>query len=245
MNREQIIKTLRNDEEYYNGLGRNYLSASDIGTLLTNPKMFGVKKPKEKPLIEGSYFHQSILEPEKAVNFPWADCASRNTNIYKDLIKDTGEEIFLLRPEKEEVDQLVGLMKSNPIFFDEIYDPENEFEVPQIGEIFGMPFKGKADIKGPEFLIDLKTTSDINDFRWSAKKYNYDSQAFIYQQLFSLPLYFLVVCKKTGMLGRYMPSQEFINSGEVKVKMAIQQYHKFFGPNKTHDVNQFFFDEIL
>lgn len=245
MKTQDILKLLRNDEEYYRGIGRNYLSNSDVKNLLSNPKMFGVVEPKEKALIEGSYFHQSMLEPKKAEVFPFVDASSRNTNIYKDAIKSSGEEILLLRSEKEEIDELVRIMRGNPIFFDEIYDDGNDFEVPSIGEIFGMPFKGKADIKRTDAVIDLKTTSDINDFKWSAKKYNYDSQAFIYQELFRLPVLFLVVCKKTGMLGRYSPDQSFIDSGEEKVKRAIDNYHKFFGPNKTADVNTYFFDEIL
>jgi hypothetical protein len=62
-----IIETLRDDREYYHGVGRNYLSNSDIGTLLNNPRQF--RKPKEdnKSLAEGRYFHQSMIEPEKAL----------------------------------------------------------------------------------------------------------------------------------------------------------------------------------
>jgi len=43
MENAQILELLKNDNEYYNGIGRNYLSNSDIGTLLNNPKMFGKK----------------------------------------------------------------------------------------------------------------------------------------------------------------------------------------------------------
>ena len=35
-----IIKLLRDDNEYYTGVGRNYLSNSDIGKLLYNPLEF-------------------------------------------------------------------------------------------------------------------------------------------------------------------------------------------------------------
>ena len=47
-------------------------------------------------------------------------------------------------------------------------------------------WKGKADIINHEekLIIDLKTTADIEKFRWSASKYNYDSQAYIYSKLF-------------------------------------------------------------
>ena len=37
-----IIEKLRDDAEYYGGVGKNYLSNSDISSLLNNPKEFGV-----------------------------------------------------------------------------------------------------------------------------------------------------------------------------------------------------------
>ena len=35
-----IVSKLKDDKEYYNGIGKNYLSNSDISTLLNNPKQF-------------------------------------------------------------------------------------------------------------------------------------------------------------------------------------------------------------
>ena len=57
--------------------------------------------------------------------------------------------------------------------FDEV-----EYEVPEIKEIEGVMWKGKADIINHEekLVIDLKTTGDIDRFQWSAKKFNYDEE---------------------------------------------------------------------
>ena len=69
---ENVIELLRDDKQYYGGVGKQYLSNSDIGTLLKNPELFGVSRPDNKNFAEGRYFHQLILEPEKAkdvVNF--------------------------------------------------------------------------------------------------------------------------------------------------------------------------------
>jgi len=38
---DKILELLQDDKEYYSGVGRNYLSNSDIGALLGNPKEFG------------------------------------------------------------------------------------------------------------------------------------------------------------------------------------------------------------
>ena len=83
-------------------------------------------------------------------------------------------------------------MLGNLDFYDMIKEEDNKYEVPAVKEIYGVKWKGKADIVNKHVLIDLKTTSDINKFKWSAKEYNYDSQLFIYQQLFGKPLIFLL-----------------------------------------------------
>jgi hypothetical protein len=114
-----------------------------------------------------------------------------------------------------------------------------------IGTIKGMPFKGKSDILTHDSIIDLKTTSDIKKFRHSANAYGYDSQAYIYQQLFGKPLVFYVIDKGTAQLGVYTPTDEFIRRGEEKVEQAIQVWERFFGPNKTEDIENFYINETL
>jgi len=129
--------------------------------------------------------------------------------------------------------------------FDDIRHGECEYEVPAVAKIGGEMWKGKADIVHPEMVIDLKTTGDISGFRWSAKKYNYDSQAYIYQTMFNRPLVFYVVEKGTGMLGVFEPSPSFIEGGEAKVHKAIEQYRKFFGDNPSEEISSYFIHEIL
>ena len=89
---------------------------------------------------------------------------------------------------QDSIDNLVDKMMSNNVCRDLIYpDYKKEirpsYEEPAIAEINGQMWKGKADILNHEeqLIIDLKTTSDLDKFRWNAKKYNYDSQAYIYR----------------------------------------------------------------
>ena len=141
--------------------------------------------------------------------------------------------------------KLVATIKKNITFYDEIYRDGNQFEVPAFGEIQGVMWKGKADIVCNDMLIDLKTTSDINKFKWSARSYNYDSQCYIYQQLFGKPLVFFAIDKVTAQLGMFRPSDEFIAGGEAKVGKALKVYHKYFGENPTDSIeNHFIFDTL-
>jgi len=244
-NNQSVIDTLRDDSEYYGGVGKQYLSNSDIGTLLSNPKLFGVSRPNNKSFAEGRYFHQSLIEPEKAVLTKFVEASSRNTNIYKDFVRENSIPFCMLKEEKDAIDALVSTIKSNIYFFDEIYKDGNLYEEPAVGEIKGMMWKGKADIITDEMIIDLKTTGDIQKFKYSAKSYNYDSQCYIYQQLFGKPLVFFVADKTTHQLGVFRPTEDFIKSGEAKVEKAIEVFNKFFGPNPTESIDDYFIAELL
>lgn len=240
-----IVDKLRNDEEYYNGVGKQYLSNSDISSLLKNPKTFGFKSESNKNFLFGSYFHQLILEPEKAENVSYVDVKSRNSKAYKDYLQENGLDLALLEDEKLQAESLVDTIKGNIDFFDMIYQEGNHFEVPAIGEIAGAMWKGKADIVGKDYLYDLKTTSDIDRFIWSVRDYNYDSQAYIYQQLFGKPLAFLVIDKQTKMMGMYTIGEKSLERGREKVERAVEVYNNFFSEEATQSIDQFYYqDEV-
>lgn len=240
-----IIEQLKDDANYYGDIGKMFLSNSDIGDLLHNPKNFKKGTPKTKALIEGSYFHTAMLEPDKLVNFNIVDASSRNTKIYKDAVESSGEDILMLRSEVDDITSVVNAMKQNLNFYDNIYSPNNKYEVPCVKELYGVMWKGKADIVTDDYIIDIKTTSSIKDFRYNARKYNYDSQAYLYQEFFGKPMVFYVIDKTTLMLGEYTCSDDFIESGRVKVISAVDQYNKFFGPEAWADINEYIIEEEL
>ena len=240
-----IIDLLRNDTEYYSGVGKNYLSNSDIGTLLENPKEFGKPREDNKAFAEGRYFHQSILEPEKIKDVLFVDVSTRTTKEYKEFCISNRVPFCLLKKEIDEVKGLVKIINGNIAFFEEIYKDGNQFEVPAVGEIQGMMWKGKADIVTNECVIDLKTTSDIQKFKWNAKKYNYDSQCYIYQKLFGKPLVFYVIDKVTGILAVFKPTEVFVKGGEEKVARAIDMYQRYFSANPSDDIDNYYIDEFL
>lgn len=242
---QHIIDLLKDDREYYTGVGKNYLSNSDIGTLLNNPKEFGKQREDNKAFMDGRYFHQLILEPEKAKNLLYVDASTRTTNLYKDFCIENNVPFCMLKKEKEDIEELVKVINGNIAFFEDLYKKGNQYEVPAIGDIQGMMFKGKADIITDDAIIDLKTTSDIDKFKWNAKKYNYDSQCYIYQMLFGKPLVFYAIDKTTKVLGIFRPTEDFIKSGEEKVARAIEVYNKYFGDNPTDDIVNYYIDEYL
>jgi len=237
---DKIIKQLKDDKEYYGGIGKNYLSNSDIGALLTNPKEYGVQKEDNVNFAKGRLFHHLILEPEKVKDWNAVDVSSRNTKKYKEILAESGEPFLLLQKEYDDITELAKVMTANLDFYDMIYADGNQFEVPAIGEIGGVMWKGKADIVCDDCLIDIKTTSDINKFIYSARMYNYDSQSYVYHTLFGKPLKFLVIDKTNGQLGLFETTADFIERGAEKVEKAIEVYNKFFSKEATDDVNQYY-----
>jgi len=106
-----------------------------------------------------------------------------------------------------------------------------EYEQPAVGMIEGIPFRAKADILAPNAVIDLKTTSDLSGFPYSAKKYGYDVQCYIYCTLFGKSwetFKFVAVDKKSGDIGIYTVTEDFYLRGEKKCKYAIEEYKYYF-----------------
>jgi hypothetical protein len=243
MNKKEILERLKNDEDYYGEFGQQFLSNSNISTLLTNP--LALKEPMEKSpaLLVGGYFHTAILEPEKLFNFKVINTTTRNTNLYKEM---SGGEMCLLQHEADKTEALVDKIMSNEICRSLIRNGNVEYEAPGITELFGNIWKGKADILNHDekLIIDLKTTSNIQEFKWSAKKYNYNSQAYIYSKMFGYEMIFLVIDKNSQQIGIFDCSPEFYNKGEDKVKQASETYDMFYkDPNFV--IENYFINETL
>ena len=90
----------------------------------------------------------------------------------------------------------------------------------------------------------MKTTNDINSFRRSAFRYNYDAQAYVYSKLFGYDMLFIVIDKNTHQIGMFDCSPEFYSSGADKVQRAMEAYDLFF-KTKDFDPEQYFISKTL
>jgi hypothetical protein len=223
----KVLRKLDDDEQYYGKFGKQFLSNSDIKSLLEDPLNFKQPIVGNPNLVKGSYFHTLVLEPDKLERFKIIDAGTRNTKKYKDL---SGGEMCLLEKEADELnelrDKLLGVTAAREL----IQDIDVEYEVPGVQELEGEWWKLKADIvnKTQGYVIDLKTTSDIDKFSYSAKVYNYDSQAYIYSTYFKMDFLFIVICKKSKKIGIFDCSPQFLESGKDKVQRAVEQYRLFY-----------------
>ena len=227
MKKELILERLKNDEDYYGDFGKQYLSNSNVGTLLTNPLALRDTQQSNINFLIGGYFHTAILEPDKLKKYRIVEASTRNTNIYKEM---SGGEMCLLKHEVDQLELMIDKVLSNEVCRGLIRADNNDYEVPGIAEIAGLMWKGKADIlnHSEKLIVDLKTTSNLADFRYSAKKYNYDSQAYIYKQLFGYDMVFMAIDKITNQIGIYDCSDKFLETGKEKVEKAVEAYNLFY-----------------
>ena len=236
MNKQEIIDRLRVDEDYYGDYGNKFLSNSHIGKLLKNPMSLFDRTPDNPNFKVGGYFHTAILEPDKLKSFKIIDATTRNTKKYKEI---SGGEVCLLQHEVDMIEVMVEIMMANDICRDLIQPVLGnvQYEEPGIVRLYDNMWKGKADIinHDEQLIIDLKTTSDIEKFRWSASKFNYDSQAYIYRHLFGYDMLFIAIDKNTHQIGLFDCSPKFYKSGKEKVEKASEIFDLFY---KNEDFDQ-------
>jgi len=228
----ELLERMQDDEFYYGELNRLALSSSSLKTLLSSPKTYKFSleygSPSSQALRDGWLFHTAILEPNVFEAQTFIDVQSKNTKKFREA-KAENPRVFTAK-EKSDAERLADAFLRNEHAKELIRN--SEFEVPVIGEVMGMPFRGKADVLASNRIVDLKTSSSsVKDFHYSAQKYSYDVQCYLYCNLFNLShkdFYFLVLDKGSLDIGIFNCSEEFYYRGEEKVEKALDLYNKFF-----------------
>ena len=243
MNKKKVLEKLKSDENYYGEFGKQFLSNSDIKTLLTNPLALGVQSKPSPAFLVGGYFHTAILEPDKLKKYKVIESSTRNTKAYKEM---SGGELCLLQHEVDQIELMTQKILENDVCRGLINGIDVEYEKPGLAELEGALWKGKADIinHDEKLIIDLKTTKDINAFKWSANRFNYDSQAYIYSKLFGYEFVFIVIDKETHQIAVIDCSPDFYASGKDKVERAVEAYDLFY-KTEGFDPSQFFINLTL
>ena len=227
---------MESDDFYYNYLGKAALSSSSIKLLLDSPKKYKYVteygSQESNALDAGWLFHTAILEPDVFEKQIFVDVQSKNTKAYK-LAKEEYGKVFTMK-QKSEAERLADAFLRNEHALRLITDCE--FEVPAIGYITARsgnkyPFRGKADVLDSYRVVDLKTTSDLKAFPYSARKFSYMCQVYIYCELFNKPydtFKFCAVDKNSLDIGLYDVSEDFYNLGKEKVLDALETFETFF-----------------
>ena len=232
----ELLKRMDDDTFYYGELNKLALSSSSLKLLLSSPKTYKFSMQygsgDSSALRMGALFHWAILEPSKFSEQKFIEVQSRNTKKFREAVAEFGT-VYTAK-ERSETERLVDAFYRNEYAKELI--TKAEFEVPAIDNIsagdFTMPFRGKADVLAADRVVDLKTSaSSVKDFSYTAQKYSYDVQCYLYCNLLKRDFksfYFLVLDKKSLDIGIFNCSEEFYYRGEEKVQKALDLYNKFF-----------------
>ena len=244
--KEEILAQMYDDTFYYGKLGKHALSSSSLKMILKSPKTYrnvikyGDPNGDSPALAAGKLAHWMVLEPHKIDELHFVDASTKNTKIYKEAKEQYGE-VFLTK-ERSAAERLTDAIFRNEAALQLLTD--SEFEVPEIAMLNGLPFRGKADIIQGDTIIDYKTTAELSSFKWSADKYGYDLQAYMYLRLFNKKKFtFLVIDKASTDIGIFETTDDFIAKGEQKFIQAVDNYKYFF--QDGNDLDQYVMRGIL
>lgn len=229
------IELLRDDNNYYGDFGKNFMSNGDVKTLIDDPSNFKQGSIDQENLAKGRLTHVLLFEPHKVSTLKISGAKDRRGADYKADLKMHNESYLLTQKDFEEMAQLVAKVKENFNIHSMLFGPDHKYEEPNIFSHKGLYWKTKADSLGKEFVVDFKTTGDLSRFKWAAKEYCYDSQAYLYSRSYNRPVVFIVGEKGTGKLGVFHCSNDFMEAGHQKVKKALENYDKYWNPETKVD----------
>jgi len=248
-NKKELVEKMYDDDFYYGYMGKSSLSSSAVKMLADSPKIYHYylngAKLDAPSLSIGKLVHTMILEPHKLNGmYEVINVSSRATKAFKEAEMNVNR-ILITENESMQIDKMVTAVRKNPKI-QQIID-ESSHEVPTIGTIDGLAFRGKADIITHDGVIyDIKTTGDIKSFKKSAYLYGYNAQAAIYCQLFGVhytDFCYIVIDKGSYDLGIVNISEEFYLSGVQMINKAIQTYVEYFVEGK--DIYSFLHHQTL
>lgn len=248
---EELLQSMNDDSFYYGYLGTAALSSSSVKSINDSIKGFYYKqkndaKEESAALVMGSMIHTMLLEGMEKFNslFLPVQASTKTTTIYKSSVENAPAGMtVVLQSELENCERIVRAIERNK---DAMYLlGRGTSEVPAIGNLFGLPFRAKADkllVDGEvRNCTDLKTTSDIAGFHYSAKKYGYNSQCYIYSELFNIPIEnfrYVVIEKGSLDIAIVEVSRTFWERGRDLTEQACENYRKWIMDPKA-DINQY------
>ena len=240
--KEELVKKAYDDDFYYGYLGKYALSSSSIKNLLSSPKTYRnimqYGSPSSQALRDGWLMHTCVLEHHVFEEQIFVDVQSKNTKKYKEALAEHGK-VFTMK-EKHDAERLADALLRNEMVLEKLNN--SDFEVAEVADVMGFPFRAKADILGNNStMYDLKSTSSIEGWKYSADKYGYDVQAFLYCQIFDIlpnKMGFIIIDKGSLDIGYAQVTEEFYLRGAAKVKRALEIYEEWF--MQEADLDQYY-----
>ena len=198
---DDFTQNCYDDSFYYGDEGKLALSASTLKKYLKGdcPKE---DNPNAHALVFGRAFHEAVLEPEKYLRTCKSDVLSADDKLHIEVLKDSLEHSFEFH----------------------VMDEINAVEVPYVGFHNDVALKCKVDAECDKYMVDIKTTSNIDITQFTSKHFGYHISAYQYWMLTGKLMYFLYVEKQTGRVKLVIPDKKFYEDGRRDWIWAMRNY---------------------
>jgi hypothetical protein len=233
--RNELIKI--SDAEYFasEGLSNSFLKDFD-----KSPALAFHNRKSTKAMDDGTILHALILQPEKemAVIIPKKSKNYRNTNEYKLIESNISDDQIIRFPdEMEDLYQMkenVMNLTFDHIGMEEILS-ESQKEISCFSGVLGFQARCKIDVLWQDNIIfDLKTTTDIDRFKWQVKDLKYYRQMDWYKTVYShysgipyenIRFIFIAVETKFPFGAKFIElNEEYRYSAEKENILAVKKY---------------------
>ena len=212
----EFLDNLHQDEFYYHkDHGGLALSASNLKpyykSIAAEQKTYG----STHALEFGNWCHKIILEPDL---YSLEDCPEADRD-HLQLLRDS--------------------VMANPTARSILDHKELRTEIPYVQKFDGIWVKGKIDIELPNEIWDLKTTSKLKSYDYTAKNvFGYPLSAWMYYILTGKVQHYIVVEKGSGDVKIVRSDLKFYKEGRRAFAWAWRNYKKsleykwtYLGPN--------------
>jgi len=199
-------------------------------------------KPTGRPLVIGSAFHQTVLEPHLAAeNFCTApEDYDLRTNEGKEALQavtDKNGRTAIMPKEKAVIASMVRALKADPTAR-KIIKAEGDAEVAVVAELCGVMCKARIDkvVRGKKtFIIDLKSTGyDSREaFKDAIWKFGYAAAGAFYADIYAAAtgewVPFLFVCSSKRVESAWVErlSPEQYAAGKAWYEAILRLYSRF------------------
>jgi len=229
-----IEEKFNDDKAYF--ADKSYMSNSSLKLLRQSPTKFKLWRegkwnyPSANFFAIGSALHALFLEgKETALVYN----GTRRGKEWLEFSKQNEGRDILNPKELDSVYSMYERLKLSP----KVQELMGDFtpELPAVGELMGVPLKGKADALVQHwdrpYLVDLKTTAkSLSEFQRGARYMMYNQQAALYKYLFQVEDFYFVVIEKEFPyeVGIFKCSDSFLNSGLNELQQSLELYKKLF-----------------
>lgn len=176
------------DRQYF---ADNGLNSSSLKLILDKSPFHYMKlkqfEETSEALRVGTLVHAKILGTSET--FTVWDGASFNSKAYREFLEENPDGYHVLQKEMDLADKIVEKARKYNNNIDLMLEEAEHYELGVFCNVAGIRGKGKIDairLSGERIKMwDIKTTSNIFDFQYSARKYRYHLQAAWYTKLVS------------------------------------------------------------